>query len=176
MDIKSLLPDFKAIGKTDWSKPQIKKDKRSIIILVAVALMVILPFCSWFSIHVTQGKTVADGSMLGVQSWYGILGLIMGLIALVGVLYDHKELIFWAGILAAVFGLIGGTVWPDLNIEVSYNGVRQYERIFNESEASKLITASIKHGSHEVGRSIPMFFAVVSLVATILTYKNLKNK
>jgi hypothetical protein len=54
MDLKTLLPDFNAIGKTDWSKPQLDtKDKTNLLMFVGAALMVVFVFLSWIKLTAT---------------------------------------------------------------------------------------------------------------------------
>lgn len=136
MDLNALLPDFNAIGKTDWSKPEVKFDTKDVPGLAAIggaALMLIfvfLPWCtvSWFGI---------SESSLGITTWYGILGFIMALVAVAGVLYKHYSLTFCAAVVGVIFGIIGMIIVPDsssaevemaeaLGMEISHIGAILY--------------------------------------------------
>ena len=49
MDFKKLIPDFNALGKTDWTKPQVDtKDVFGLATLAAAVLMLVFVFCPWF--------------------------------------------------------------------------------------------------------------------------------
>lgn len=117
MDFNKLIPDFGAFGRTDWAKPSIKTgDKNWIISIAIVALMLIFLFLPWTS-ATQSGVTV---SRLGITTWYGIIGLISVAIAAYGVLYEQKQFVFCASVLAVVMGFIGMLCIPELS--TTFNG------------------------------------------------------
>lgn len=116
MDFKTLLPDFNAIGKTDWSKPEVKFDTNDAHGLAAIggaALMLIFVFLPWCSVS-WLGQSE---SYLGITTWFGIFGFIMALAAVAGALYKHYTLTFCAAVLGVIFGIIGMIVVPDSTAE-----------------------------------------------------------
>ena len=137
MDLNALLPDFSAIGKTDWSKPEVKFDTKDIPGLAAIggaALMLIFVFLPWCK-ATWLGQT--GDVHLGITTWYGILGFIMALVAVAGSLYKQYSITFWAAVLGVLFGVIGMVVVPDasaeelemakkLGIEISHVGAILY--------------------------------------------------
>ena len=112
-----MLPDhltlnFDAILKTDWSKPQLdSKTKKSAISPVVMLISVFFPWCS-----ITWGGEVLE-SYLGIQTWCGVLALIVAAIALAGTLYKHRSLSFWGAVAGVVFGLFGTVVVPGATAE-----------------------------------------------------------
>lgn len=135
MDFKTLLPDFNALGKTDWSKPQVDtKDTKGLVAIAAAALMLIFVFLPWCK--ATWMGQVGD-SYLGITTWYGILGLVVALAAVVGALYNQYPLTFTAAVLGVLFGVLGMIIVPDatseevefakqLGIEISHIGAILY--------------------------------------------------
>lgn len=137
MDLNALLPDFSAIGKTDWSKTEVKFDTKDVPGLAAIggaALMLIFVFLPWCK-ATWLGQT--GDVHLGITTWYGILGFIMALVAVAGSLYKQYSITFWAAVLGVLFGVIGMIVVPDasaeelelakmLGIEVSHVGAILY--------------------------------------------------
>lgn len=110
MDFKTLLPDFNAIGKTDWSKPSLKVDTKDVYGLAALAgaaLMLVFVFLPWCKVSVSFFGVSENESMLGITTWYGILGLVVALVGVAGVLYKHYSLTFCAAVLGVVVGCIG---------------------------------------------------------------------
>lgn len=110
MDFKQLVPDFQAIGKTEWGKPKVDtKDAVALAGIIAALLMVVFVFLDWFSLEVK----ISIGRS-GISLWYGIIGLIGALAAVVGNLYNHKALAFSGGALGVIMGLIGWFMVPSL--------------------------------------------------------------
>ena len=142
MDFNKLLPDFNAIGKTDWAKPQVDtKDVMGLVALVGAALMLIFVFLPWCK-ATWLGQT--GDVYLGITTWYGILGFIMALVAVAGSLYKQYSFTFWAAVLGVLFGIIGMIVVPDTSAE--------------ELELAKMFGIKVSH----VGA---ILYLVASLVA-----------
>jgi len=142
MDFNKLLPDFNAIGKTDWAKPQVDtKDIMGLVALVGAALMLIFVFLPWCK-ATWLGQT--GDAYLGITTWYGILGFIMALVAVAGSLYKQYSFTFWAAVLGVLFGIIGMIVVPDTSAE--------------ELELAKMLGVKVSH----VGA---ILYLVASLVA-----------
>ncbi len=113
MDFKKLIPDFNALGKTDWTKPQVDtKDVIGLATLAAAVLMLVFVFCPWFGMWNDQEN---DGiARLGITLWYGVLGFIFALVAVGGTLYRQHALTFCASVLCLVMGLLGMVCWASL--------------------------------------------------------------
>ena len=108
MDFKKLIPDFSAIGKTNWGKPNLDtKNPMWLVMAGAALLMVVFAFIPWETVTVTRGALSVTGSRLGITTWFGILGLLSALLAVYGVLYNQKQFAFCGALLAAVFAIIG---------------------------------------------------------------------
>lgn len=129
MDFKTLLPDFNAIKKTDWAKPQVDtKDTMGLVALGAAALMVIFVFLPWTKLE--------DFSHMGLTTWYGALAFVMALCAVVGVLYNHPTLTFSASALGVIFGFLGIVLVASLTqngVTVSGDKVKEYAENHDKS-------------------------------------------
>lgn len=135
MSTNKLIPDFNAIEKIDWSKPELNtKDTFSLVSFAGAALMVVFVFLPWCS---ASWEGVAGDSYLGITTWYGILGFIMALVAVVGALYKQNALTFCAAVVGVVFGIVGMVVIPyttsaevelakAIGIEISHVGAILY--------------------------------------------------
>lgn len=116
MDFKTFLPDFEAIKKTDWAKPNLKvdtKDYTALALFAGAALMLIFVFLPW----ATYADQVDSVSRLGITTWYGIFAFICAAAAVVGVLYNHTELALCAAVLALLFGILGVAIVPEMTYE-----------------------------------------------------------
>lgn len=116
MDFKTFLPDFEAIKKTDWAKPNLKvdtKDYTALALFAGAALMLIFVFLPW----ATYADQVGSVSRLGITTWYGIFAFICAAAAVVGVLYNHTELALCAAVLALLFGILGVAIVPEMTYE-----------------------------------------------------------
>lgn len=167
MDFKTLLPDFNAIGKTDWAKPDLKIDTKDTFKLVALAgavLMLVFLFLSWTSITMS-GTT---GTKMGLATWYGIFALIMTLGAIVGILYNHNSLTFSCAVLAVVFGIIGMCSIPDMTVEGT---------AFTSDQVKALIKAQKEAGKAvEVSHLGAILFTVASVVTAAGAYLKITKK
>jgi hypothetical protein len=73
-----------------------------------MVVAVFLPWFSWEYVDAASGKHVLESAFrLGITTLWGILGLVVALVALFGALYKQYALTLWAAILAVVFGYIG---------------------------------------------------------------------
>ena len=108
MDFKKLIPDFNAVAKTDWAKPNIDtKDKNWLVVAGLVLLMVIFVFLPWQTLtELVSGKSQSE-SLLGITTWCGVLSFILALVAAYGVLYKQIQFTFCSSVLVAVLALIG---------------------------------------------------------------------
>lgn len=117
MDFKKLIPDFGAIGRTEWGKPYVdKKNNAWLIMTCAAALMVVFVFIPWFSATETGWGISVTATRFGITTWYGILGLVFTLVALYGILYKQIQFVFWGAVLAVVMGLIGWLSMADVTV------------------------------------------------------------
>jgi hypothetical protein len=170
MDFKTLLPDFNAIGKTDWAKPNFDTKNNNVIPMLGAVLMVVFVFFSWTTL--TQGDE--EATKLGITTWYGIFGFIMALGALVGVLYNHFSLTFTCAVLAIVFGIIGMVTLPDMEIEgVKMTSKEIQEQIDALKEAKK---AGLPVKLAEVSHLGAILFTVASAVAALGAYLKITKK
>lgn len=152
MDFKKLIPDFGAIGTTEWGKPKFDtKDMKWLVGFICAALVVVFAFFpAWFS-YKPDGATEAATSM-GISSWYGILAFIGAIVAVYGWLYERYQFAFWGGVIVLLFALIGLFMYPSL----SENGV---------TIDSSMVKLLVEHVPGTVAR----FGAILSLVAGALT-------
>ena len=149
MDFKTLLPDFEAIKKTDWGKPQVDtKDTMNLVMLGGAALMVIFTFLSWCT-YSEGGKSV---SVLGITTWYGIFAFLCAAVALAGVLYKHTTLTFCAAVLGVLFGVLGMVLYSSCTVD----GV---------TVDAKILKATVEAGK----ASVSHLGAILYLVATVAT-------
>ena len=107
-----LIPNVKSLGSVNFSKPDIgRKNLGGTILAILAVLMVVAVFLPWFSweyVDYASGKSVLESAFrLGITTLWGILGLVVALVALFGALYRQYALTLWAAILAVVFGYIG---------------------------------------------------------------------
>lgn len=172
MDFKTLLPDFNAIGKTDWAKPDFKIDTKDTFKLVALggaALMLIFCFLPWISISATNHFGITgEGSKLGITTWYGIFALIMALVAVVGMIYKHTSLTFCAAVLGIVFGLIGLLSFPEMTIKSSVFGQTITETIKDKTEWEEGIKYMKSSSLSHLGAILYMVAAVVTAAGAYL--------
>ena len=110
--LKALIPDFR---KADSQEPKNK------VLLILCGIMVACVFLPWirYSTLETGGKVddIVSANVLGITTWYGIVGLITALIAAVGVYLNQYALTFWSCLAGAVFGLIGVTSYADIKFD-----------------------------------------------------------
>ncbi len=111
MDFKKLIPDFNAVARTDWAKPNIDtKDKMWWAMAGAALLMLVFVFVPWQTVEMRNpfgGDESGSVSVLGITTWYGILGLIATIVVVYGILYKSLQFVFCGAVLAALLGIIG---------------------------------------------------------------------
>lgn len=173
MDFKLLKPDFNALGKIEWAKPQV--DTKNIVALVgtiAAALMVVFVFCPWFGLEFSAdvkamirayGESTADVTRSGITLWYGIIGLFAAIVALVGNLYNNKPFAFWGGAIGAVMGLFGLFMYASL----TRNG---------DTESAESIKEMVKEGAGDTIRWGAILYFVCSLVAAATAFISVNNE
>jgi glucan phosphoethanolaminetransferase (alkaline phosphatase superfamily) len=152
MDFKTFLPDFNAVAKTNWAKPQLKidtKDPIGLALLGGAVLMLIFVFLPWTTVT-NNGESV---SKLGIVNWFGIFAFLCAAVAVAGVLYNHTELAFCAAVLAVLFGILGAVIVPD----ITENGIT-----LTGEKIKKMVEANSK-------ASISHWGAYLYLVASVVT-------
>lgn len=168
MNIKSLLPDFNAISKTDWSKPQLDtKDKGGIAIFIAAIVMVIAVFRPWSYYEITTYRgEVFSAEVLGISTWYGVFSLIFALAAVVGALYNHKNLAFCAAVLGIFFGFILASHFPEVNIAG--------QTVNSEASWKALAKRPMVKYHHIKHTGMSMYF-IASLVLAIVSFIRIRK-
>jgi hypothetical protein len=103
-----MKPDFAALSKIDFSKPQIQKDNKMWLALAgcAVAALIFCFFPAWW-----DAEDVKSYNAFG--AWYSIIAFLGVLVAVASVLYGQYKLAFWAGLVIAVMALLGCFMSPD---------------------------------------------------------------
>jgi cation transport ATPase len=103
-----MKPDFAALSKIDFSKPQIQKDNKMWLALAgcAVAALIFCFFPAWW-----DAEDVKSYNAFG--AWYSIIAFLGVLVAIFSVLYGQYKLAFWAGLVIAVMALLGFFLAPD---------------------------------------------------------------
>lgn len=168
MDFKKLIPDFSAIGRTNWAKPCIKKnDKNWLIAAGLVVLMLVFVFLPWCSVSYTVEGVTSTGSRLGISTWFGIIAFICAIVAAYGVLYEQKQFVFCASVLGAFFGLLGIFLWADVTLFAK--GTQTGKLTSDYVAAAKLAGASIGH----IGA---ILFLLASAGSAAWSYLQIKNE
>ena len=136
---KKFIPCTENLRQTDFTKPNVEtKDKRNIFLFLAAAAMLVVVFIPWFCI----GFEIEDLGEFklrsyGFDSWYGIVGGVLALVAVAGVLYKHIALTMWSSLIAMIIGLFAMNTYPtsrlviDLDAKVEKemkNTVKEYDR------------------------------------------------
>lgn len=184
MDLNNFLPDFNAIGKTDWSKPQLDtKDKTNLLMFVGAALMVVFVFLSWIKLNATLEVPLdfmdvdvkIEGATMGIKTWYGVCALICGLAAVVGCLYQHVSLTFSAAVLGLVFGIVGYMSFPEVTVTETLVGMGM-----SETEVVKSLD-DWKDGvegakSSDISHLGAILYMVASAIAALIAYKKITKK
>lgn len=147
MNFNQLIPDFSALGKIDYRKPAVDKNNTlALIALCAAVLAVVFIFLPWCKYGMNDtisgiasmfGAKSSMSSNLGITLWYGILGFIFALVAVVGVLYKQYALAFWAAVLCVIFGLVGWCSLADCATTAS---------AFGQTHTEKIPAAEMKEG------------------------------
>jgi hypothetical protein len=92
--------------------------------------------------------------------------LIFGLAAVVGVLYNHKSLIFSAAILGIIFGVFVATNYPEVNFAGrTVNSAATWNSLVDKPNVKY-------HNISHIGKSA---YFVGSLVLAIMSYRRIKK-
>jgi hypothetical protein len=98
-----MKPDFAALNKIDFGKPQIRTDK-SMWLIAAGCAVVALIFCffpGWISVT-AKGWGQSNTETVSIfEEWYGIIGFIAILLAILFVLLGQYKFAVWAGLVIA---------------------------------------------------------------------------
>lgn len=173
MSIKSLLPDFSAIAKTDWSKLQLDtKDKLSLFALIGSIIMVVAVFRTWAGYNITLYRgDMISASVSGISTWYGVICLVCALAAIVGCLYNHPKLAFCAALVGLVFALFFGVGYPEADLFPAFPGAWKVD---GEASWKNLVTRpNVK--LHSIDRGGHAMYVVFSIIVTILAYRKVKK-
>jgi hypothetical protein len=108
-----MKPDFAALNKIDFGKPQIQTDNKMWLALAgcAVATLIFCFFPSWLKYDLPSGFN--DKAYNAFGAWYGVIAFLGVLVAIFSVLYGQYKLAFWAGLVIAVMALLGFFLAPD---------------------------------------------------------------
>jgi hypothetical protein len=127
MDFKQFIPDFGAIAKTEWGKPQWggKQDVIKLIGIIATFAMLTFVLMPWFgvdysdetlNVFIMKGRALPDlPTRAGITTWCGFLGFTTAVAALFGFIYNHKAIALWASALCIFFGFCGFFVYTSLD-------------------------------------------------------------
>ncbi len=157
MDANKLMPDFQAIGKTDFAKPQLNtKDPMWLITAIGAVLMLIFLFLPWFGLAAPENEVFAMSiTRSGLSMWPGIIALIGTLAVIFGVLYNHDGLVFCGAVLSAVFALI--SLFLVFSLTVSAFG-------FSKELSVEEVKESVRYGSSTI-----RYGAILHLVVAAIT-------
>ena len=128
MDFKKLIPDFGAIGTTEWNKP--KFDTKDIMWLagaICAALVVVFAFFpAWFGFEKVESGSgyteTLEASRMGIGLWYGIFAFIGALVALYGFIYERYQFAFWGGVIIVLMAIIGIASTPEFEVTQTVKG------------------------------------------------------
>lgn len=161
MDFNKLIPDFKAIGTTEWNKPYLNtKDIVWLAGAICAALIVIFAFVpAWFSMTQGMGDLSITASRMGISLWYGFFAFVGAVVAVYGFLYERYQFAFWGGVIALFFAFIGIFMVPSLTIE--FMGV-----------SKELTSAEIKEFMNEGGEFVSYnrlgtLFTLIAALGTV---------
>jgi len=118
------LPDSEALKKTDFRNPSFdKSNKKSVLLLLLSVAMLVVVFIPWFCVGV-EVEDVASVKLraFGFQTWYGIVGGVLALIALAGALYRHLSLSFCASLAAVLVGIYALNTYPAARLVYDIDG------------------------------------------------------
>lgn len=173
MKISSLLPDFNAIVKTDWSKPVLDtKDKLSLFALIGSIVMVIAVFNTWAGYSITlYNRQTLTADVSGISTWYGVICLILALASVVGCLYGHVKLAFCAALLGLLISLLFSAGYPEAELFEAAPGTWKVD---GEASWKELVNRSnVK--LHSISRTGGGLYFISSIIVSILTYRKIKK-
>jgi hypothetical protein len=176
MDFKKLIPDFSAIGKTNWGKPNLDtKNPMWLLMAGAALLMVVFTFISWQTVTAKMPPfPVAEATTMGITTWFGVIAFIATIVAIYGILYKQTQFAFCGAIVAAICGLIGCLMIVDGTSEGVDVTVAQIK------EAKADIAEAQKYGakgcSFEISHLGAILFLVASLVLAGASFLQIKKE
>lgn len=132
--LKLLVPDLNALKSNETKNTQ---DKVS---LALCAIMVVVVFLPWvrFTTLDASGKVneLISSSALGITTWYGIIGLVVALLAGYGIYRKQYALTFWGCVAGAIFGYVGMNSFTDITIEDGIVFKETFEACVREGNAT----------------------------------------
>jgi hypothetical protein len=172
--MSKFIPDFSAIGKTNWSKPNFDTRNPFWWVMVgATLLMVVFVFIPWQTVTVTSGPISETASRLGITTWFGVLGLLSALLAVYGVLYNQKQFAFCGALLATVWALVGCFTIVD----VTKDGVTVTAEQIEAAIVAANATIALKFGVNiSVGHTGALLFLIASLVLALVSFLQIKKE
>ncbi len=174
MDLKTFLPDFEALKKTDWAKPEVDtKDTMNLVMLAGAALMFVFVFLSWTKLSANVQFATYEGSRMGVATWYGCLGLVCALAAVAGCIYKHTTLTFCAAVLGVVFGFIGILSFPEITVSFSLLGMTDTEVISSKDKWTEFTKYANSKSISHLGA---VLYLIASVVAGAAAYLKITKK
>ena len=175
--MSKFIPDFSAIGKTNWSKPNLDTRNPFWWVMVGAALlMVVFVFIPWQTLvpaitatsyggPIVSYGVIQTSKTIGITTWYGLLGLFFALVVVYGAFYNQKQYVFCGALLAAVMGLIGNMCTADAYIDGKYFPAEEIISEVNE-----------KNSELSVSHTGAIWFLVASLVAAVTAFLQIKEE
>jgi hypothetical protein len=168
MDFKKLIPDFSAIGKTNWGKPNLDtKNPMWLVMAGAALLMVVFVFLPWQSVSMNFIITTVSDSVIGLNTWFGLFAFLFALVSVYGVLYNQKQFAFCGALLAAVFALIGCFSVPEFSYTIGG---------WTETLTPNELKVEIDEGRATLSHLGAILFLVASLVLAGASFLQIKKE
>lgn len=172
MDFKTLLPDFEAIKKTDWKKPQVDtKDTKKLAMLVCAGLMLVFVFFAWLKLTANTGVITYEGSKMGIATWYGFFAFLCALAAVAGCVYNHTTLTFCAAVLGILFALIGLMSFPEVTMTAVYRGQTDTEVVSSAAQWDQVVERVKSSTTSYIGAGLYLFASIATAVLAFLNIK-----
>ena len=131
--------------------------------------MVILVFVPWISLEAAHSGYVCSGSTLGIGTWYGVFAFIMALLAVAGVLYNHISVTFCAAVLGFVFGVIGISSFPEVEVvTTSPFGLSQAHVVKNAAEWDAATLGIAMSSYSRVGVLLYILSTIITAVVSFI--------
>ena len=129
------IPNPDALKSTNWRKPEIdKQNSRNLILLIVSIGLLAVVFIPWFCIGIdieTLGSVKLRA--FGFQTWYGIVGAVAALVAVIGVLYKHYSLTLCSSVLALLISFFALSDYPTSRVCIDASD--KLEMAANEAKA-----------------------------------------
>ena len=172
MDFKTLLPDFEAIKKTDWKKPQVDtKNTKKLAMLVCAGLMLVFVFFAWLKLTANNGVVTYEGAKMGIATWYGFFAFLCAVVAVAGCVYNHTTLTFCAAVLGILFALIGLMSFPEITVSATYRGQTDTEVIKDANHWEECAKMFKTVTTSYVGAGLYLFASIGTAVLAFLNIK-----